>query len=173
MIAEALPIMQQVAHEISQSCHLGVLEGGNVVIVAQVDSHASSGFYVRTGAVIGLMHADTGHVILAHQTPGVCSRAIEIWCEQNRERTPRDLAARLARIRSRGYEERASYEVDGVINISFPVLDDRECAIAALTVPFLQRIGDHTTPATVREALQKASMLLSEAMGGVSAEAAS
>src|ERR1700674_5906733 len=48
MIAEALPIMQQVAHEISQSCHLGVLEGGNVVIVAQVDSHASSGFYVRT-----------------------------------------------------------------------------------------------------------------------------
>src|SRR5216684_5122756 len=68
MIAEALPIMQQVAHEISQSCHLGVLEGGNVVIVAQVDSHASSGFYVRTGAVIDLMHAATGHVILAHQT---------------------------------------------------------------------------------------------------------
>jgi DNA-binding IclR family transcriptional regulator len=43
MIAEALPIMQQVAYEISQSCHLGVLEG-SVVIVAQVDSHASSGF---------------------------------------------------------------------------------------------------------------------------------
>src|SRR6266478_5143462 len=74
MITEALPIMQRVAHELSQSCHLGVLEGGNVVIVAQVDSHASSGFYVRTGAVIDLMHADTGHVILAHQTPGVCSR---------------------------------------------------------------------------------------------------
>jgi DNA-binding IclR family transcriptional regulator len=63
--------------------------------------------------------------------------------------------------------------VDGVINISFPVLDDRERAIAALTVPFLQRIGDHTTPATVREVLQQASMLLSEAMGGDTAEAAS
>src|SRR5579864_5671113 len=72
MIAEALPIMQQVAHEISQSCHLGVIERGNVV--AQVDSHTSSGFYVRTGAVIDLMHAATEHVILAHQTPGVCSR---------------------------------------------------------------------------------------------------
>src|ERR1700683_3908534 len=32
MISEALPIMQQVAHEINQSCHLGVLEGGQVVI---------------------------------------------------------------------------------------------------------------------------------------------
>jgi hypothetical protein len=61
--------------------------------------------------------------------------------------------------------------VDGVINISFPVHRGR--AIAALTVPFLQRIGDQTTPATVREALQKASALLSESMGSVTAEAAS
>ena len=37
-------------------------------------------------------------------------------------------------------------------------------------VPFLQRIGDQTTPATVREVLQKASMLLSES---ITAEAAS
>lgn len=173
MIAEALPIMQQVAHDTNQSCHLGVLEGGHIVIVAQVDSHVSSGFYVRTGAVVDLMHAATGHVILAHQTPEVCSRAVEIWSDQSRERPPRDLTAHLAKIQSRGYEERASYEVDGVINISFPVLDDRGCAIAALTVPFLQRIGDQTTPATVREALKKASMLLSEAMGGLTAEAAS
>ncbi len=93
--------------------------------------------------------------------------------DRNGERPPRDLAAHLARIRSRGYEERASYEVDGVINISFPVLDDRGRAIAALTVPFLQRIGDRTTPATVREVLQKASVLLSGSMGGVTAEAAS
>ncbi len=72
--------------------------------------------------------------------------------------------------RYRGYEERASYEVDGVINIPVPVLDDRGRAIAALTVPFLQRIGDQTTPATVREVLQKASVLLSES---ITAEAAS
>ena len=57
--------------------------------------------------------------------------------------------------------------MDGVINISFPVLDDRGRAIAALTVPFLQRIGDQATPATVREVLQKASVLLSVAMGGL------
>jgi DNA-binding IclR family transcriptional regulator len=108
-----------------------------------------------------------GHVILAHQTPEVCSRAVEIWCKQKRTRPPRDMAAHLARIRHRGYEERASYEVDGVINISFPVLDDRGHAIAALTVPFLQRIGDQTTPATVHQVLQKASVLLSEAMGAI------
>jgi DNA-binding IclR family transcriptional regulator len=56
--------------------------------------------------------------------------------------------------------------VEGVINISFPILDDRGYAIAALSVPFLQRIGDQTNPATVKRVLKKASSLLSEAMGG-------
>src|SRR3989454_11832439 len=29
MITEALPIMQQATHELNQSCHLGVLDGGH------------------------------------------------------------------------------------------------------------------------------------------------
>jgi len=170
MMTEALPIMQQVAHQLNQSCHLGVLDGGHVVIIAQVDSPLSSGFYVKAGGIVDLMHAATGHAILAHQTAEVSSRAIELWCKQNKARPPRDLAAHLANIKQRGYEERESYEVDGVINITFPVLDDRRHAIAALTVPYLQRIGDQTTPATVKRVLKKASSLLSEAMGGVVTE---
>ena len=67
MTMQALPIMQQVAHELSQSCHLGVLNGAQVVIIAQVDSPVSPGFYVKAGAVVDLMRAATGHVILAHR----------------------------------------------------------------------------------------------------------
>jgi len=170
LITEALPIMQQVTHQLNQSCHLGVLDGGHVVIVAQVDSPLSSGFYVKAGAVVDLMHAATGHVILAHQSPEVSSRAVLRWCKQNKARAPRDLAAHLAKIKQQGYEERESYEVDGVINITFPVLDDRRHAIAAITVPYLQRIGDETTPATVKSVLKKASSLLSEAMGSIVTE---
>jgi DNA-binding IclR family transcriptional regulator len=66
MTTEALPIMQQVAHELNQSCHLGILDGDHVVIVAQVDSPLSNGFYVKAGGIVDLMHAATGHVILAH-----------------------------------------------------------------------------------------------------------
>jgi DNA-binding IclR family transcriptional regulator len=166
MIGEALPIMQQVAHEINQSCHLGVLDGDHVVIVAQVDSPLSTGFYVKAGGIVDLMHAATGHVILAHQTPEICSRAVQLWCKQHNAHPPRDLDTHLTRIKRRGYEEKESYEVEGVINITFPVLDDRGYAIAALTDPFLQRIGDPTTPATVRRVLKEASSLLSEAIGG-------
>jgi DNA-binding IclR family transcriptional regulator len=166
MISEALPIMQQVAQQLNQSCHLGVLDGHSVVIIAQVDSPLSTGFYVKAGGIGDLMHSATGHVILAHQAPDATSRAIQLWCKQNKASPPRDFDARLTDIKRRGYEERASYEVEGVINFSFPILDARGYALAALSVPFLQRIGDQTNPATVKRVLKKASSLLSEAMGG-------
>lgn len=144
----------------------GRLEGDRAVIVAQVDTPLSVGFYVKAGGVGDLMRSTTGHAILAHQTTDVSSRAVQLWSQHNGARPPRDLDLHLSKIKERGYEERESYEVEGVINISFPVFDDRGHAIAGLSVPFLQRIGDQTTPVTVRRVLKEASSLLSEAMGG-------
>ena len=45
LTTEALPIMRSVTRQINQSCHLGVLDGDRVVIIAQVNSPlSSSGF---------------------------------------------------------------------------------------------------------------------------------
>src|SRR6201993_2470995 len=52
MTMQALPIMQQAAHELGQSCHLGVLNGGQVVIIAQVDPPVSRGSYVKAAALL-------------------------------------------------------------------------------------------------------------------------
>jgi DNA-binding IclR family transcriptional regulator len=166
LITESLPIMQQVTDELNQSCHLGVLDGDRVVIVAQVDSPLNVGFYVKAGGIGDLMRSATGHVILAHQSPEVSSRAVRLWSQHNHARPPRDLGVHLSKIKRRGHEQRKSYEVEGVINISFPVLDDRGHAVAALSVPFLQRIGEPTTPVTVIRVLKEASSLLSERIGG-------
>ena len=172
IITEALPVLQNIAQETTQSCHLGVLERGTVVAVAHADSHASTGFYVRTGSVIELMHSATGHVMLAHQSPEARSRAIKAWGELTGKRLPRDLEGHLSEIKDRGYEEQASDEVDGVTNISFPILDRHGNAIAAITVPFLQRIGDRTTTATVGRVLRRATEQLSQALGGTISELA-
>jgi len=170
MTMQALPIMQQVAHELNQSCHLGVLNGEQVVIIAQVDSPVSPGFYVKAGAVVDLMHAATGHVILAHQTQEACARAIQAWCKRHRTEAPRDLTSHLAAIKERGYEEKESYEVEGIINVSYPVLDEHGHAAAALTVPYIRRIDDSTTTAIVRQVLKRASSQLSKEIGGISRE---
>lgn len=166
LVSEAHPLMEEVVHVIHQSCHLGVLEAGHVVIVAQADSPISPGFYVKAGAIVDLMHAATGHVILAHIPMDARARAIEAWQHHTGKRVPKDLDEHLATIQQQGYEERDSYEIHGVINITYPVLDERGNAVAALTVPYLARIEEAITRKNVHDALRKASLELTEAIGG-------
>jgi DNA-binding IclR family transcriptional regulator len=172
MVMEATPVMHWVANQLRQSCHLGVLDGGHVVILAQVDSPESTGFYVKVGSKVDLMHAATGHVILAHQTKDSCEQAIQEWMRETDKKKPVDLEEHLEKIRARGYERRSSYEVTGVMNISFPVLNSQGNAIAGLTVPYVKRIEDTIGVSEVVEGLRKASKLISEAMGALPEESA-
>jgi DNA-binding IclR family transcriptional regulator len=168
LVTEALPTMHQVAHDLRQSCHLGVLDGGHVVILAQVDSPESTGFYVKVGSKVDLMHAATGHVILAHQDQDSCQRAVDEWTLETKKKKPADLEEHLAKIRVRGYERRASYEVTGVVNISFPVLNAQGNAVAGLTVPYVKRIEDTVGIQEVIASLRRASRQISEAIGALS-----
>jgi DNA-binding IclR family transcriptional regulator len=167
LVTEALPTMHWLAHELRQSCHLGIVDGGHVVILAQVDSPESTGFYVRMGSKVDLMHAATGHVILAHQNEDARERAIDEWRRETKKAKPADLGGHLAAIRSRGYERRASYEVAGIVNISFPVLNVQGQAIAGLTVPYVKRLEDNISIAEVVSSLREASQKISEAMGAM------
>jgi DNA-binding IclR family transcriptional regulator len=170
MVTEALPIMHWLAHQLRQSCHLGVLDGGHVVILAQVDSPESTGFYVKVGSKVDLMHAATGHVILAHQTQDARERAIQEWAQETKKKKPADLEAHLAKIRKLGHERRASYEVKGIVNISFPVLNAQRNAVAALTIPYVKRIEDTIGLSKVVSSLRTASQQISEALGAEAPE---
>ncbi len=167
LVTEALPMMHQVAHELRQSCHLGVLDGGHVVILAQVDSPESTGFYVKVGSKVDLMHAATGHVILAHQDQDSCQRAVDEWVLETKKKMPTDLGEHLAKIRIRGYERRASYEVTGVVNISFPILNAQGNAVAGLTVPYVKRIEDTIGIQEIIVSLRRATRQISEAIGAL------
>lgn len=167
MVTEALPIMHWLAHQMRQSCHLGILDGSQVVILAQVDSPESTGFYVKMGSRVDLMHAATGHVILAHLNEDARERAIQEWIRETQKKKPSDLDDHLSKIRARGYERRASYEVTGVVNISFPVLNSQGNAIAGLTVPYVKRIEDSIGIPQIVDTLREASRQISEAMGAL------
>jgi len=167
LVTEALPIMHWLSHELRQSCHLGIIDGGHIVILAQVDSPESTGFYVKMGSKVDLMHAATGHVILAHLNEDARARAIEEWRSESKKRKPVDLDEHLTKILARGHERRASYEVAGVVNISFPVLNVQGQAIAGLTVPFVKRLEDNIGIPDAVNSLRKASRKISEAMGAI------
>ena len=173
LIAQARPLVQRIASETGQSCHLAMLNHAEVVVVAQFDAPGNMGFSVRLGANIDLLNTSSGHVILAFQSDEVRARALGAWRFRSGKPIPAGLSRHLHRIRRRGYEELASYQVRGVVNISYPVLNQHGEAVAAMTVPFLARIGHNIGPAQIREALSLASGALSSTIGGKKLELSS
>jgi DNA-binding IclR family transcriptional regulator len=166
LIIDALPVMNRLAHETLQSCHLGVLESSRVVIVAQTNAPTDIGFYVKLGSQVDIMEAASGYVILAHLDPARRKRTIEEWTQETGQKPPRDLDLHLERIRKAGYEKRASYLVKGIVNISFPIFDDRSSAVGALTIPFIQHSEINTQAPEVTDALRRAAHEISSAIGG-------
>jgi len=166
LVTQARPLVRQVASDTGQSCHLAMLNNAEVVVVAQFDAPGNMGFAVRLGANVDLLNTASGHVILAYQSDEVRARALGAWRLRSRKLIPVGLYRHLNQIRRRGYEELASYQIRGVSNISYPVLNQHGEAIAAMTVPFLARIGDSVGPLQVKEALSRASCALSLAIGG-------
>jgi DNA-binding IclR family transcriptional regulator len=116
LITESLPLMHGVAHELRQSCHLGLLDVGYMVILAQVDAPESTGLHVKMGSKMELMQSATGHVILAYQSEDLCWYALKEWARETQRKKPAELDARLAKERRRGYETCASLQVKGVVN---------------------------------------------------------
>lgn len=166
LITEALPVMHQLAHETQQSCHMGIIEGAQVAILAQVNAPTSIGFYVKLGSSVELMEATTGYVILAHQDEEHRARTLAEWKRLTGEEVPADLPAHLARVKRQGFESRPSYKVRGVTNISYPIFDERGSAIGALTVPYIQLIDGMADASQVSASLKKASQEITVAIGG-------
>jgi DNA-binding IclR family transcriptional regulator len=167
LIAEALPVMHQVAHETLQSLHMGIIDGAQVTILAQVNAPSSVGFYVKLGSSVELMEASTGYVILAHQDEEHLARTLAEWQRLTGQEPPADLASHLARIKRQGYESRPSYKVRGVTNISYPIFDERGSAIGALTVPYIQHIDASPSAADVNASLKRAAAEITAAIGGI------
>lgn len=165
LLSEALPRMHTLVSKVQQSCHLGVLEAGRVVILAQTNAPGAVGFYVKPGSSVDLMEAATGHAILAYLPREGRQRVLDEWQKETGGRIPADLARHLERIRRRGYEKRSSYQVRGITNISYPIRDAQNGAVAALTVPHIQRLGDEIEMSDVEAALAAAAQEISAAIG--------
>lgn len=136
----AAPLMRDLAHAINQSVHLGIIADDAVLIVGQVDPPARHVMSVRLGTRVDIWQASSGRVMMAYQT------ADELADMLRRAPLPAGMdEARLRRelvdIRARGHEMVDSFVVKGVVNISAPIIDHTGIAVAALTVPHIERFG--------------------------------
>jgi len=165
LTALAGPLMQRLAREVDQSVHLAVASGDAVLVVGQVDGPGNNVMSVRLGARIELWQASSGRVILAH-LPEETLAEVFARLPLPAGMTETELRAEFAQIRRLGFEVRNSFVVRGIVNISAPVIDHSGCAIAALTIPHLERYQDAVGFDECRERLVAAAQALSRSLGG-------
>lgn len=169
LIANALWRMRELAARVHQSCHLTVVESGHGVVVAQANAPGEIGFAVRVGSLVDLPTTASGRVLLAFQPPSERERILSLEPGARVRRTfLHKLEEILQAVRERGYEDMDSTRIRGVHDLSFPVFDPRGTAVAAMTMPFIERIDVEDVPvADARAALGEAAKALTGALAGV------
>lgn len=141
LTTSAAPLMRTLAQRINQSVHLAVLAEDSVLIVGQVDPPARHVMSVRLGTRVDVWRASSGRVMMAFQTEDALAEMLS-RAPLTQGMTEQQLHADLAAIRIRGHEIVDSFVVKGVVNISAPIIGHTGYAIAALTVPHIERFGD-------------------------------
>ncbi|WP_104402383.1 IclR family transcriptional regulator [Vibrio penaeicida] len=163
----AVPVMNALAEKLCQSIHLAIVSEGKLLVIGQVDSPGYHLMSVRLGAKLDVWKASSGRVMLAHSPEQELDQFI-IAHPPGDEDEIAQIKMELAKVRKKGYEERKSYVIKGVVNISVPLTDYSGQAIACLTVPLIENVeGDNRTiRKECREAMLEAAQYLSEQMGG-------
>jgi DNA-binding IclR family transcriptional regulator len=138
LVETALPVMHRLAEEIWQPCHLVVPSQEQIVVIARVDAPGDLGYVVRVGHRRPLAASSSGLVLLAFQDEAICRRWLDLSSSSGIRFKRSVLLEDVARVRARGYARVASALVPAVVDISAPITRQGS-AVAALTVPFLNR----------------------------------
>lgn len=140
LLSEAVPIMHKLATEVDQACHLTVYSQGRQIVIAKVDVPSGMGFSVRIGSELDVLVSASGRVLLAFQDDQTRDLRIDEALLREPGADPDTVRATLKMIARNGFEAAPSGQVKGLFAVSYPILDLRGFALAALTVPYAERV---------------------------------
>jgi DNA-binding IclR family transcriptional regulator len=164
LLEAALPAMRRLSERIGQSCHLAVASDDQIVVVARVEAPGDIGFSVRIGYRRGMTAATSGFILFAFQPETVRNAWLARLFVDAPPAKRREFVKRADLIRAQGYVRANSDFVQGVIDLSAPVIDG-DGAVAALTVPFVHRIPLFCTLENAVPHLRAAAVEISAALG--------
>lgn len=166
VVDTAQPIMNSLAIESGEAVHIAVLDGLRMCIIAQVSSPQPIGISLRVGAHSPAVLGTSGRTLVAFQPNSVRDWYLEQAEAQFAREEVRYLHERVEAIMKNGFEIVEGRLVPGVIDISFPILDSSDVALAAMTIPYLSTYGAPKPLSTVIKMLHEAADIASMAMGG-------
>jgi DNA-binding IclR family transcriptional regulator len=160
LVELALPEMRKLATDSGQSCHLAFHTAGDIVVVARMESAEQLGFSVRVGYRQRLIRTTSGVVLYAFQDPAVRLRWETIMVPAPPLEELEKFRQRADKVRIAGIESAKSPFVDGVTDISAPIMRDTT-AVAALTIPFIARRDSNISEVDAKALLSATSRRIS------------
>lgn len=159
--------MRRLAHELRESCHLGVLNGRSLVVLSQVESPDRIRFSVEVGARFPAVHTASGRLLLAHLPKEGLDDVLrgdpdfKALGPGGRQR----LLAGLLELRRTGVSVAESENFQGVRDISVLVGNPRAGVAAALCVPALKARGRWRGAAELRRAVEPVAREITRTLG--------
>lgn len=140
-LLEAAPaVLERLAERLDQACHLSVYGRACQIVIARADPPSGLGFSMRVGAELDVLVSTTGRVLVAFQDPATRAARIEESLRRRPEHADPRLDQILDGILARGFETMPSNQLHGVLAVGFPILDGQGRAVAAINVPYVERI---------------------------------
>lgn len=165
LVEVATPEMRNVAEDCGQSCHMAVRAEGDIIVVARMESSQQLSFSVPVGYRQQLWRTASGAVLYAHQTEEVRNAWRASFSPRPDTAAMDAFRDRADRIADQGFEASHSPFVEGVTDISAPILRGG-FAVAALTIPFLKRLNVKMDEAQAAQTLREAAARVSDRLIG-------
>ena len=168
LTSAAVAPMRRLALQTGQSCHLSILSGARIVVVARQDSFKDRSFAMRIGAESPLLSSCSGRIFFALADGFTRETLLDCIAELGEDTSPAKKADAVADLlQTQRYLEMPSEQVDGIVDIGTPITDHDGSIAASLVIPFLHRIDkdNESEMGMVRASLVKAAADISKALG--------
>jgi DNA-binding IclR family transcriptional regulator len=157
LLSVALPEMESLALQVDQSPHIVVFYKGRTVILAHVPARSDFSFTIRAGYGRLASDAATGKIIMAFQ-PAHKREQMVNDCERqsgDKKFDKTELHRTLKELHALGYLLGKSTDFQGVTDICCPVINGEGEAVAAVIVPFVDRVDGKIDHKVVLAAVQQ------------------
>lgn len=143
LVKAAKPLMEKLSHETEQSCHLGILYHGQLMVVSQMRSPGPVSLSIEEGSLFPLTKTTSGRVILAYLDEDRQKQVLAEDAEYKKmlKAQKLELQNRLEHIKQRGYEIEQSEITHGVSDIGVPVGNVKTGIFGVLAISSLTNIS--------------------------------
>lgn len=148
LVATATPLLRELAGRAYQSCHLSVYHDGQILVVAQVDAPGPFSMGAKVGALGKLTDSASGTMLLAFQDEAQRTRMIaaQIRIHGELDVDAAQLLRQIEDARAKAAITSPSRRIRGATDVSRPVFGINQEVIAALTVPYIERLDRRQSP---------------------------